>query len=67
MDCDEGFKRKLMFVLWLGLEFVLLLLVESDMDGSDIGDAGGSIALLRDRLGEGYETESEADGWSNGE
>lgn len=37
--------------------FVLLLLADMEMDG----DAGGGMALLRDRFGEGYETLSETE------
>jgi hypothetical protein len=44
----EGFRRKLMFVL---------LLLERDM----AGDAGGGMALLRDRFGEGYEMLSDTE------
>ena len=52
-ECD-GFRRKLIFVL--------LLLVDMEM----AGDAGGGMALLRDRFGEGYETLSEME-WVMGE
>jgi hypothetical protein len=53
-ECD-GFRRKLIFVL--------LLLADIEIDG----DAGGGIALLRDRFGEGYETVSETTEWVMGE
>ena len=41
MECDGGFRRKLMLVL--------LLLAEMDMEG----EVGGGMALPRDRFGEG--------------
>lgn len=54
MEC-EGFNKKLMLVL--------LLLADKEMDG----EVGGSMPLLRDRIGDGYETVSETEGWSIGE